>query len=207
MNVNKHFRVLVVDDEALICNVIQNELERYGHKVVGRAADGKRAVELVQELKPDIVLMDIAMPEMDGLEATRVIQEVYPCPVVLLTAHADPELVERASAYGASAYLVNPPNQHELERTMILAEARFADLKEMRHLNAELRKALTEVKTLKGILPICASCKKIRDDQGYWQQVEAYLRTHTDADFAHGLCPSCMEIYSPGSALEEKTQP
>ena len=164
MNAHKPFRVLIVDDEALIGNVIQNELEIRGHQVVGRAADGRQAVELAQSLRPDIILMDIVMPDMDGLEATRQIQEKCPCPVVLLTAHEDPDLVARAGQVGASAYLVKPPNGPELARTMAIA--RFEDLKELRRLNAELHKVLAEVKMLKGLLPICSYCKSIRDSGG-----------------------------------------
>jgi response regulator NasT len=111
-------RVLIVDDEALICNLIQNELEMVGHQVVGRASDGSQALEMVRDLRPDIVLMDIAMPGMDGLEATRQIQKSCPTPVVLLTAHDDIDLVQRAGEVGAGAYLVKPPYAPELARAM-----------------------------------------------------------------------------------------
>ncbi len=192
----KVFRVLIADDEALICNLIQNELEAIGHQVVGRASDGRQAVEMARDLSPDIVLMDIAMPEMDGLEATRQIQEICPMPVVLLTAHDDINLVQRAGEVGAGAYLVKPPYAPDLARAMAIASARFADMAALRHLNGELRKALDEVKTLRGILPVCSSCKKVRDDAGYWQEVEVYIERHSDLEFSHGLCEECSkELY------------
>ena len=202
VNAHKPFRVLIVDDEALIGNVIQNELEIRGHQVVGRAADGRQAVELAQSLRPDIILMDIVMPDMDGLEATRQIQEKCPCPVVLLTAHEDPDLVARAGQVGAGAYLVKPPNGPELARTMALAMARFEDLEELRRLNAELHKVLAEVKTLKGLLPICSYCKSIRDDKGYWHRVDEYIRDHSEADLSHGICPECIKERFPDIAEE-----
>jgi len=81
----------------------------------------------------------------------------------------------------------------ELERAIIIAIARFEDMMKLRRLNAELQDALKKVQTLSGLLPICASCKKIRDDQGYWQQVEVYIRDHSDVEFSHGLCPDCVK--------------
>lgn len=194
---NKMFRVLIADDEALICNLIQSELEVIGHRVVGRASDGHQAVEMARELNPDIILMDIAMPDMDGLEATRQIQECCPRPVVLLTAHDDIDLVERAGEVGAGAYLVKPPYAPELARAMAIAAARFADLMALRSLNEELRKALDEVKALRGILPICSNCRRVRDDAGYWQEVEVYIERHLEMEFSHGLCEPCSKALYP----------
>ena len=194
---NRVFRVLIADDEALICNLIQSEVEAIGHQVVGRASDGHQAVAMARDLDPDIVLMDIAMPELDGLEATRQIQETHPRPVVLLTAHDDISLVQRAGEVGAGAYLVKPSNAPELARAMAIAVARFADLTALRHLNEELQKALDEVKTLRGILPICSSCRKVRDDAGYWHEVEAYIQQHLDLQLSHGLCEHCIQDLYP----------
>jgi two-component system, response regulator PdtaR len=191
------FRVLIAEDETLICDVIQDQLERIGHTVVGRAADGRQAVDLAESLPVDIVLMDIDMPEMDGLEATRLIQQRSPKPIILLTAHDKPALVRQAGLAGAGAYLVKPPNAREIERTMTLAMDRFNDLMELRRLNAELQQALDKVKLLRGLLPICSSCKSIRDDHGYWHQVERYISNNTDATFTHGLCPQCIAKLYP----------
>jgi YesN/AraC family two-component response regulator len=190
-------RVVIVDDQASIRKLIQRQLEKIGYKVLGKAINGREAVELVHSLHPDIVLMDIEMPEMDGLEAARLIQEKCPCPIVLLTSHDDPEMVRKASETGVEAYLLKPPSSEELERTMFIAVARFADLMELRRLNSELQKALDKVKVLSGLLPICAHCKKIRDDQGYWKAVESYITEHTDAQFSHGICPECINKYYP----------
>lgn len=206
MVAHKPFQVLIVDDDALVCNVIQSELESIGHQVIGRALDGRQAVELAQALHPDIVLMDIVMPDMDGLEATREIQQKCPCPVVLLTAYEDPALLIQASQVGAGAYLIKPPNGSELARTMAIALARFDDLKELRRLNAELRRAMAQIKTLKGLLPFCSYCKSIRDDKGYWHRVDVYIRDHSEADLSHGVCPKCIKEHFPDIAEEMLTK-
>jgi len=193
----KTVRALIAEDDALVGDVIQRQLEQIGVAVVARASDGRQAVELAQALRPDIVLMDIEMPEMSGLEAARQMQERCPLPVVVLTAHPGQELVEQAAAAGVGAYLLKSSKAQELDRAITIARARFADLMELRRLNAELQAALAKVKVLSGLLPICASCKKIRDDQGYWHQVEVYLRDHSEVEFSHGICPDCAQKLYP----------
>jgi len=203
--------VLIVEDDTLVGKMIQGSLEDMGYTVVGKAIDGLQAIEMTQSLRPDVVLMDIEMPNMDGIEATRQIHEHCPTPVVVLTAHETPELVEGASAAGVGAYLVKPPDAREMERAIAIAIARFDDLMELRRLNAdlqagnearerlilELQNALAQVQTLSGLLPICSSCKKIRDDEGYWNQLEVYIQEHSEAVFSHGLCPECAKKLYP----------
>lgn len=198
MNTPQQLRVLIAEDESLVATVIQCGLEMLGHEVIGRACDGRQVVEMAQTLHPDLILMDITMPEIDGLEATRLIQQQCPCPVILLTAHDDSDLVRRASEVGAAAYLVKPVQSKELTRTITIAMARFSDWKELRRVNEELRTALAAVKTLSGLLPICSYCKKIRNDKGNWVQIESYIMSRTEAMFSHGYCPECLKKYFPG---------
>jgi len=190
-------KVLIAEDDSLVADLIESQLETIGCAVVGKASDGLQAIEKASLLDPEIVLMDIEMPGLDGLEATRRIQESKPRPVVLLTAHDSPDLLERAGDVGVGGYIVKPTSPQELDRTLAIALARFGDLAELRRLNGELRSALASVKRLSGMLPICASCKKIRDDKGYWQSVEAYIMEHTDALFSHGCCPECRQRLYP----------
>lgn len=204
MRYKKSERILIAEDEFLVSEMIRAMAEEAGYTVVGRAADGREALELASSLKPDVVLMDISMPDMDGIEAARRVQASCPVPVVILSAYELPDLVRRASEAGVGAYLIKPSNPQELERAVTIAIARFGDLLELRRLNAELQarnqelqEALDKVKTLRGLLPICSSCKKIRDDQGYWHQLEAYIRDHSEADFSHGLCPECARRLYP----------
>ncbi|HMQ51957.1 MAG TPA: response regulator [Anaerolineae bacterium] len=131
-------KVLVVEDDFMVSNMIEGKLGEIGYRVAGKAATGCQAIELVEALKPDVVLMDIEMPDMDGIEATRLIYENHPTPVVMLTAYDAPDLVRRASAAGAGAYLLKLPQARDIERAITVALARFADMMELRRLNAEL---------------------------------------------------------------------
>jgi AmiR/NasT family two-component response regulator len=194
-------QVVIVEDDPPVRRLIEGVVEDCGYLVVGRAADGRRAVELTATLQPDVVLMDVAMPIMDGLAAAEAIQRTCPTPVVILTAYDTPDLAESAARAGAGGYLVKPPTARDLERAITIARARFKDLVELRRLNAQLQDALNRVKALQGLLPICASCKRIRDDRGYWHQVDDYMREHGDMEFTHAYCPDCLtRLYSDGGS-------
>ena len=188
----KKVRVLIAEDDFLVSEMVSGFVDEIGFEIIGKAANGRETVEMTVSLQPDIVLMDIKMPDMDGIEATRRIFEIRPTPVVALTAFDNPSLVEQASAAGIGAYLLKPSQPRELERAIAIAIARFDDFMKLRRLNERLNEAISKVRQLKGLLPICASCKMIRDDKGYWHQVEAYVKEHSEAEFSPGLCPDCV---------------
>ncbi|MBN1935305.1 MAG: response regulator transcription factor [Anaerolineae bacterium] len=203
-------RVLIAEDDLLVCEMIRGLLQDGGYQVVGEAVNGHQVIDLIVQLegtpqRPDVVLMDVEMPEMNGVEATQQILAEHPLPVVALTAYETPDWVRRMTDAGIGAYLVKPSNAREIERAITVAMARFKDMQKVQHLNAELaarnRKleaALAHVKLLQGLLPICAHCKKIRDDSGYWHDIDVYLSEHTDTQFTHGLCPDCqIKLYPP----------
>ncbi len=165
---------------------------------------------MVAQLKPDVVLMDISMPLMDGLEATRLIQSTCPTPIVILTAYETPEMLDEASQAGVGAYLIKPPIQKEMERAITIAMSRHDDLmkwqqlsEELQSKNRELEAAIDNVKLLSGLLPICANCKDIRDDKGYWNRIEVFIHEHSEADFTHGICPKCAKELYPGIKYPE----
>jgi sigma-B regulation protein RsbU (phosphoserine phosphatase) len=141
--------------------------------------------------------MDIAMPDQSGIEAAVQIQCECPAAVVILSAHHQKEDIARATAAGVGAFLVKPPQADDLLRAISIATACHGDLMRLHRANVELERALTEVRTLKGMLPICSGCKKIRDDRGYWLEVERYIMANTDATFSHSLCPGCSTRYFP----------
>ena len=167
------------------------------------------ALESMEGHVPDILLLDVDMPNMDGIEATQHIQTTRPTPVVVLTAHEPPDMVERASKAGVGAYLVKPPRASDIERAITIAMARFADMMELRRLNAELQKrnqelqeALAHIKQLQGLLPICMHCKKIRDDRNTWHRLETYIQKHADVMFSQSLCQECLQKHYPAESDE-----
>ncbi|MBW1815163.1 MAG: response regulator [Deltaproteobacteria bacterium] len=196
-------RILIAEDDYLVSEAIKHGLKGLGYELEGEVSDGKKAVEMACTGNPDVILMDIEMPKLDGLEAARQIQARCPKPVIILTAHESQELVEKAREVGVSAYLIKPPKPAEIDRAIIIALSRHEDLMKLRRLNEELEKALSEIKILKGIIPICANCKKIRDDKGYWNQIEAYIRDHSEAEFSHGICPECSKELYPDLKIHE----
>ncbi|MGD1996828.1 MAG: response regulator [Anaerolineae bacterium] len=145
MSKPKVVRALIAEDDYLVSEMIRGLLEDVGYHVVGEAADGLEAVEMTESLQPDVVLMDIRMPEMDGLEAAQTIYERCPTPVVVLTAYETPNLVDRASATGVGAFLVKPSSAREIERAVTVAMARFEDMMELRRLNVKLRRQKAEL--------------------------------------------------------------
>lgn len=169
MRLRKDIRALIAEDNYAVGEMIRGLLEDTGYTVLGEAANGLEAVEMVHSLQPDVVLMDIRMPVLGGIEATKRIQEECPTPVVVLTAHDEPELVEKASKSGVGAYLIKPPNPHTIERAITVAMARFEDMMELHRLNDELRLrnedldafAHTVAHDLKNPLTIIAGCAEI----------------------------------------------
>ncbi len=186
--------VLIAEDEVLVAEAVKGMLAALGHTVVGHAANGRQAVALAVALQPDAILLDMKMPEMNGLEAARQISETCPTPIVVLTAFQSREFVTKASMVGAGAFLTKPTTLLELERALIIATARFKDIRDLQHQNEALSNTLEQVRQLKGILPICSGCKKIRDEKGDWHQVESYIHDYTGVDFSHGICPDCVTV-------------
>jgi AmiR/NasT family two-component response regulator len=148
-------KVLIAEDETIIRLDLKTLLERAGHEVIGEAADGGQAVALAERLPVEIVIMDVKMPHLDGIEAARRILATRPLPIVMLTAYAQSDLVERAADAGAFGYLVKPFREADLLPAMQTARARFNELEAVRHEVASLQDALEARKVIeraKGIL-------------------------------------------------------
>ncbi|MFN3373267.1 MAG: ANTAR domain-containing response regulator [Chloroflexus sp.] len=148
-------RILIAEDNDLVSLTLEEQLKGLGYEVVGIARTGAEAVMLATRLKPDLVIMDIRMPEMDGTEATARIRDQTGIPVVMLTAFADKDTIRRAEAAGALAYLVKPINEQELPPAISIALARHRELQNLRNENLELQEALEARKLIeraKGIL-------------------------------------------------------
>lgn len=148
-------RVIIADDESIIRADLKEMLTNLNYLVVGEVGDGQSAVNLARELRPDVVLMDIKMPNMDGIEAAKILTEEQIAPVVLLTAFGQKELVDRAKDAGVVGYLVKPFRENDLLPAIEVALARFGEFKAVRQEVEDLQNALETrklVERAKGIL-------------------------------------------------------
>jgi len=185
--------ILVVEDERIVARDLQRRLQRLGYTVCAIAASGPEAMAYAAQTKPDLILMDIVLPgPMDGIEAVAQIRAHADIPVIYLTAHADEDTLQRAKTTEPFGYLLKPFDTRVMQTTIEMALYKHHMEQERRLLLHQLQEALANIKTLQGLLPICAACKKIRDDQGYWHQVEEYIGQHSAAQFTHGICPDCI---------------
>ncbi len=148
-------RILIADDESLRVMSLKGQLETLGNKVIAEAANGKEAVSLARELKPDLAILDIKMPEMDGIEAAKTITQERPIPIILLTAFSERELAERAAEANVSAYIMKPVSEQDLLPAIALAMSRFKEFQALHREVDDLRDALETrklVERAKGIL-------------------------------------------------------
>ena len=204
--------LLVVDDAVSIIDILIDALG--GDYTMRVATNGTSALNSLQKARPDLVLLDIMMPGMDGFEVCRRLKddpETRDIPIIFLTALNEDGDETRGLELGAVDYITKPFNpaivrarvRNHLELNA-QREHLAALAAEREKIIQELKRAIEQVKTLKGIVPICASCKKIRDDKGYWEQVESYVSRHTEAEFSHGICPDCMKALYPEFFKDKK---
>lgn len=169
------------------------------------AMDGNSALNVIEDIIPDLILLDIEMPGIDGYEVCRIIkskEKTKNIPVIFITAHSSFNYEAKGLELGAADFITKPFN-------VDLVKARIKNhiltkklLDEKEKLIKELKEAISNVKTLKSLLPICSHCKKIRDDQGYWSQVEIYISKNSGSQFSHGICPDCLREFYPDIAEE-----
>ncbi len=199
--------ILIAEDNVTSRTLLQIILKKWGYHVLS-VADGAEAWDILQEAtSPIIALLDWMMPRMDGIEVCRRVKELgrtNPSYLILLTGRNSKEDISAGLEAGASDYITKPFDDGELWARLRVAE-RMVELQENLNLNiTELKEALTHVKTLQGILPICMHCHKIRTDDQAWQRLEAYIEVHSDARFSHGLCPECLEKHYRGKEKDNK---
>ncbi len=148
-------RILIAEDNDLVSLTLEEQLKDLGYHVVGIARTGTEAIHLTKRLRPDVIMMDIRMPEMDGTEAASRIRARYPVPIIMLTAYADKETVRKAESAGALGYLVKPVKEAELGPAINIAIARFKELRSLQVEVSELQDSLDSrkiVERAKGIL-------------------------------------------------------
>lgn len=182
--------ILIVDDTPQNLQVLGQTLESNGYQVV-IAQSGEQALEFTDSTVPDLILLDIIMPGLDGYETCRKFKEdhlVVDVPVIFLTAKTESDDILRGFDAGGVDYVTKPFNTAEL-----LARVRT-------HL--ELKHAREEIKTLRGMVPVCSSCKSIRDTDGSWMEFEQYIEKYSEAMLTHTMCPDCVKKHYPEIADE-----
>lgn len=195
-------RILVADDSRTIRRLVRSTLAEEGYEVI-EATDGWDALRALQSPEaPRLAVLDWVMPSLSGPEVCRNIRaaetQLQPYLLLLTVKHGKKDVVEGFQA-GADDFLGKPFDPDEL-RARIHVGARIIQLRDqLQQQVEELSEALNKVERLEGMLPICSYCKKIRDDQNYWQRVETYLSEHTRVKFTHGICPDCAR-----KALQEQ---
>jgi len=189
-------RILIAEDEAVSRRLLQQTLQRWGFEAVV-ASDGLQAWDLLSAAEaPQLAILDWMMPGVDGLELCRRVRALdaqLPVYLMLLTSRSAREDIVAGLQAGADDYVVKPFHEAEL-RARVQVGVRVVQLQlSLADRVHDLEEALSRVKQLQGLLPICSYCKKIRDDRNYWQQVEQYVTDRTEARFTHGICPTCYE--------------
>jgi phosphoserine phosphatase RsbU/P len=189
-------RALVAEDDPVAATILSRALRTWHIETVV-VHDGTAAWELITAgAAPPLAILDWMMPGVDGPELCRRIRQHQTCAgmyVLLLTSRDRTEDIVAGLDAGADDYLVKPFRAAEL-RARINVGVRVLTLQErLAQRVAELQDALANVKQLNGLLPMCAYCKRIRNDENYWQQVESYIADRTQAEFSHGICPACLE--------------
>lgn len=189
-------KILIAEDDPVSRRLLEAALLKWGYEVIV-TTNGKEAWEAIQAPDaPLLLILDWLMPEMDGIEICREarlhpsLQSAY---IILLTSRGSKDDIIKGLEAGADDYVTKPFDHGEL-RARLRVGSRVVQLQtalgERVH---ELEEAITNVKQLQGLLPICCYCKKIRDDGNYWHRVESYIANHANVRFSHGICPDCSE--------------
>ncbi len=160
-------RILIVEDETIIRLDLRSMLEASGYEVCGEAADGVEAIELAASLEPDVILMDVKMPKLDGIEAARRILEQQSVPIVMLTAFGQEELVSRAVDTGVFGYLAKPFREQDVVPALVAAQTRHAEFAEVKLQAASLREALEARKAIERAKGILMAKEGISEDEAF----------------------------------------
>jgi DNA-binding response OmpR family regulator len=166
----------------------------------------KAAIDVLKANSIDIVLLDLTLPDSSGMDTIYKLKDyIHKIPIIILTGSNDEEVGIESIKKGAQDYLVkNKIGPELIVRSIKYSIERFGILREKEDLIEELENASKKIRALRGFLPICSNCKKIRDDSGYWEQVEEYIKSHSLAEFTHSICPECAKkLYHDFSDLNE----
>lgn len=194
-------KILIADDDIVSRRVLEATLVKSGHEVIA-VSTGEEALAVLESADaPLLAILDWMMPDIDGVEVcrrVRTLSTVTPPYLILLTSKSGKEDVVAGLEAGANDYLTKPFDRAEL-RARVQVGAHVVELQaNLAARVCELEVALSEVKQLQGLLPICSYCKNIRDEQNYWHRVESYISQNAEVEFSHSICPACYtDIVQP----------
>jgi CheY-like chemotaxis protein len=193
-------RILIAEDDPVSRRLLEATLVKWKYEAVV-TVDGIEAWEVLQqEDAPELAILDWAMPGLDGVELCQRVRQAYDSRltyIILLTARGGTENMVEGLGAGADDYVAKPFDTDELHARIQVGERILGLQTAFTDRLDQLEHALSKIKRLEGLLPICAACKKIRDDNGYWNQIETYIREHSEAEFSHSLCPLCLKQLYP----------
>jgi CheY-like chemotaxis protein len=187
-------KILIAEDDTVSRRLLEATLKKFGFEVLSVTNGGAAWAVLQGPDSPSLAILDWMMPEMDGVEICRRVRQLptaTPPYLILLTAKSEKTDVVIGLDSGADDYLTKPFDSSEL-RARIQVGTHVLELqKTLVDRVRELEDALSQVKQLQGLLPVCSYCKKVRSEENYWQRVESYLAEHSHVVFSHGICPDC----------------
>lgn len=189
-------KILIAEDDAGARRLLITALMDFGYDVIATTNGEEALQELIQPDAPRIALLDWGMPKVTGIEVSEQIRARTDLPyiyILLLTGNASSDYAATGLAAGADDFVSKPYDLQELQARIKVGERIIALQQDLATKVTELELALVQVKQLKELLPICMFCKKIRDDNDYWHQIEVYIHERTGTDFSHGICPDCVK--------------
>lgn len=198
-NFNQKSLILLVDDIPVNIELLEEILKDEGYSILA-TSNGRETFETLGKCTPDLILLDVMLPDIDGFEICERLKKnpaTSQIPVIFITAANNLENKIRGFDLGAVDYITKPFKDVEvIARVRTHIQLKKAKDKQDQ-LIGQLQDALKQVKQLSGLLPICSHCHKIRNDKGYWQRVDAYISSHSDAQFSHSICPPCLRQHYP----------
>ncbi|MDZ7666740.1 MAG: response regulator [Desulfotignum sp.] len=196
----QQIKILIVDDDPDVLFATTRLVKKAGYLVM-EASTGEAALKSAREQKPDIILLDVVLPDITGTEVCRQIKADSRTGggYVILTSGMKTGSNQQADGLdaGADGYIARPVSNRELIARIDAMVRILTVERERDQVIEELRQALAKIKQLSRLLPICMYCKKIRDDKGYWSELQAYIQENTDTEFSHGICRECAQKHYP----------
>ncbi|MFP4580785.1 MAG: PleD family two-component system response regulator [Candidatus Sumerlaeia bacterium] len=190
--------ILIAEDDPVSRAMLEHILQQWEHEVTA-VEDGEKAWELIQgKQRPSMVILDWIMPGMYGDEICRRVRnkpELEGLYIIMVTQRTASDDIVKGLAAGADDYITKPFKTNELRERIRVGQRILKLQSELSNKVQDLQAALDTIKRLEGIIPICSYCKKIRDDQHYWQRLEQFLAHYSSAKFSHSVCPECYEKY------------